>query len=253
MLEPWTSATDRDAWQRHRKKRIAFYQWIGAWGVTATPLYAALFKLKPHPSMPRWLDREAERGFLNRHRGVLGYPSMVLYSPTATAVAHGLCSHTPDTRPGHLAHMAQRTTIIHDLAAQHVAIQAQALAGRVLQVEHADEAHEIHPDAITSADEAIELELTQKQAARVYRTFLLYAAALRAGTIHRVKFVFVDRAIQASYLRLFAATEWPDYKFDDTQRKWVQHGEPFRVGSAEGFRSHFQFDLQPPMWPLLRP
>lgn len=249
---------------RYREKRALWYNWLGQWGYSALPVFCTLAKLKPHSMHAAWMAAEIKRGFLIEHKGVLGYPTIRLYAPTALARDHGLIGFQDETRASRLARVATRSTTVHDLAAQFLAARLGGLGpGAPLLGHFGGQTHSHLPDAIgyfadgdsdaLSASgvlpSALEVELTQKSRDRIYRTFVLYAQVIAAqSSIRGVRFYFRDASLRDIYAGLFHAEEWPDFQYSPAQKNFIE-SHPYRIALDSPVRERFSFLTEPSLWP----
>ncbi len=70
------------------------------------------------------------------------------------------------------------------------------------------------PDALVTTgttQTALEIELAQKTQPRIFLAFLTHVQNMRGGHYDRVEYIFSNRALCASYEKLFLEPSWPMY------------------------------------------
>lgn len=141
------------------------------------------------------------------------------------------------------------STVIHNLSVQLAALRMQRDLRKITFERHLDFAARTKlPDAIIETDVskiALEVELTHKNNARIYRGFIDSIQNIKEGHYARVRYVFDRMNLMHHYVELFREKAWPVYDRDSKSHRLFQvirEGAPFYIDSTDPrIQSMFEF------------
>lgn len=172
---------------------------------------------------------------------------LILLSPNGLEHARALTAHA--LVYGTDASKINSSTVIHTLSVQIAALRMQRDIHKITHERHLDFASRVKlPDAIIDVDASktgLEVELTHKNNARIYRGFIDSLQNIKEGQYERVRYVFDRRLLMDHYLKLFKEPSWPVYEREPKSHRLFQvirNGSPFRIDSTDPrIQSIFEF------------
>lgn len=117
------------------------------------------------------------------------------------------------------AYAVTKTSVVSGLNIHHLSVQHAVLTRSTLTLPfdfqsewHLDLPATARPDAIVTTGNtmtALEVELAQKTAPRMYVGFLSHLDNIKCGQYDRVEYIFPDAALRDRYQTRFAQPQWP--------------------------------------------
>nr|WP_320116419.1 hypothetical protein [uncultured Desulfuromonas sp.] len=101
------------------------------------------------------------------------------------------------------------------------------------------------PDAVLKDGHiktALEVELSHKKTARIFRAFLDHVNAIKANHYHIVEYVFPSTTLRDNYRKKFDAEQWPI--IEKRGGLYRESGKIFEPDSIGNLRERFQFSVQ---------
>lgn len=141
------------------------------------------------------------------------------------------------------------STVIHNLSVQLVAVRMQRDIRKISSERHLDFATRVKlPDAVVETDAGkigLEVELTHKNTARIYRGFLDSIQAIKADHYQHARYVFQRQPLLNAYVDHFREERWPVYDRDPKSHRLfhvIKNGQPFFLNSTDPrIQAMFQF------------
>lgn len=139
------------------------------------------------------------------------------------------------------------SNVVHTLSVQAAVIHRYEPGVIVISERHLpyDDRSKL-PDAVIVSGgiaTALEVELTHKKIARIYRGFIDHAKAVKHGSYARVEYIFPSQSLCANYSGKFESESWPIVKYSAAQ-KLVKTGKVFSPHTDPHFRHSFKFTTE---------
>jgi hypothetical protein len=241
--------TDGTSRLRGRQKLDLLLRWLSRWRYAPDPAAARLLGIAHVRHVQGFLARCVDRGYLDVSFGIRSHPRTRVYSltPFAQMAKPELELRDPYSL-GVLARLLRRDSIHHTLAMQHYAL-LRPDPWAVSPVFSTDDT--TSPDLLETTpggDVAIEIEHTQKSAARIYRTLANYLEQIDAGKLAGVRYVFPTARLAATYRQAFDRDAWPTFYYFRDTRKYAPAGDPRILPATDPRRALFSFEVNR-LWP----
>lgn len=140
--------------------------------------------------------------------------------------------------------------VVHDLDVQTSMLKRLDLYDEVIWDQHIRiPDHITRPDALAHTPKgswvAFEYERWRKADKRIYLSFRNHTQALLKGHYHLVYFLFDQQHDCHHYQQLFAADEWPEYRYHHQSGKLLRTANTFKPDSITNLRKCFRFLHEP--------
>jgi len=172
---------------------------------------------------------------------------LILLTPNGLEHARALTARATSytTEPSKIT----SSTVIHNLSVQLAALRMQRDVRKIMFERHLEFATRIKlPDAVVETDSgrlALEVELTHKNTARIYRAFIDSIQNIKEGHYARVRYIFHRKLLLDHYFELFRAPTWPYYDREPKSHRLIRvirDGNPFSIDSTDPrIQSMFEF------------
>lgn len=235
-----------DSHARLREKREFVLCWLGEFHYSTRRVLAQALGLNTKGQSGFF--RGLEKANLIRMTSVPTISErLILLTPNGLAHARALTPHA--LVYGTDASKINSSTVIHTLSVQIAALHMQRDIHKITHERHLDFASRVKlPDAIIDTDACkigLEVELTHKNNARIYRAFIDSLQNIKEGQYERVRYVFDRKLLMDHYLKLFKVPAWPVYEREPKSHRLYQvirNGSPFRIDSTDPrIQSWFEF------------
>jgi hypothetical protein len=201
-----------DTLARGREKTEQVLLWLTEFHYSTIPLLSRRLTGKAL-GQSAFINRLVERRIV-RHTNVPTYRSrLYLLTPHGRELARTLTSKAIrySTEPSKV----NPSTVVHNLSVQLAVLRRAANNDSIESERHLSiTGLRKLPDALLHQSLALEVELTHKSDARIYRGFFDYYRALRDGLFQNVEYVFPNATLCAYYRKRFCADTWPIFEYD---------------------------------------
>ncbi len=229
--------------KRGREKQDSVLLWLAEFHYSTATLLAQSLGVDPN-GQRHFFKKLLDQGLLRAIHIPTVRERIFLLNPLGRQLARELTEKAVDyaTEPSKV----NASLVRHNLSVQIAVLRRKNPENTFVFERHLDfTTKDKLPDALMIEGEmktALEVELTHKKNARVFRGFFDHLKLIKMGHYQKVEYIFGTKTLCENYLEKFNRGKWPVY--EKRNYSLIDTGKVFMPDSVPGLRERFVFTAE---------